>query len=71
MTSDAGHRTALDRVCVLVTGSTSGLGAAMAAALVDAGARAMVTSRDLDVPDEVLARLQDPAVMGRPIVGLA
>jgi gluconate 5-dehydrogenase len=31
---------------VLVTGATSGLGAAMAAALVDAGARVMVTSRD-------------------------
>ncbi|MGB9183279.1 MAG: SDR family oxidoreductase [Solirubrobacteraceae bacterium] len=31
---------------VLVTGATSGLGAAMAAALVEAGARVVVTSRD-------------------------
>jgi NAD(P)-dependent dehydrogenase (short-subunit alcohol dehydrogenase family) len=31
---------------VLVTGATSGLGAAMAAALTEAGARVMVTSRD-------------------------
>jgi NAD(P)-dependent dehydrogenase (short-subunit alcohol dehydrogenase family) len=33
-------------VRVLVTGATSGLGAAMAAALVEAGARVMVTGRD-------------------------
>lgn len=31
---------------VLVTGATSGLGAAMAAALAEAGARVMVTGRD-------------------------
>ena len=31
---------------ILVTGATSGLGAAMASALVDAGARVMVTGRD-------------------------
>ncbi len=36
----------LSGVRVLVTGATSGLGAAMAAALADAGARVMVTSRD-------------------------
>ena len=35
-----------DGVRVLVTGATSGLGAAMAAALVDAGARVAVTGRD-------------------------
>jgi NAD(P)-dependent dehydrogenase (short-subunit alcohol dehydrogenase family) len=36
----------LDQTRVLVTGATSGLGAAMAAALTEAGARVMVTSRD-------------------------
>jgi gluconate 5-dehydrogenase len=38
--------TVLSRTRVLVTGSTSGLGAAMAVALVEAGARVMVTSRN-------------------------
>jgi NAD(P)-dependent dehydrogenase (short-subunit alcohol dehydrogenase family) len=36
----------LSETRVLVTGATSGLGAAMAAALAEAGARVMVTSRD-------------------------
>jgi NAD(P)-dependent dehydrogenase (short-subunit alcohol dehydrogenase family) len=36
----------LSQTRVLVTGGTSGLGAAMAAALAEAGARVMVTSRD-------------------------
>lgn len=36
----------LDDVRVVVTGASSGLGEAMAAALVEAGARVMVTSRD-------------------------
>jgi NAD(P)-dependent dehydrogenase (short-subunit alcohol dehydrogenase family) len=36
----------LNGIRVLVTGATSGLGAAMAAALAEAGARVMVTSRD-------------------------
>ncbi len=36
----------LSGIRVLVTGATSGLGAAMAAALVQAGARVMVTGRD-------------------------
>jgi NAD(P)-dependent dehydrogenase (short-subunit alcohol dehydrogenase family) len=36
----------LSGIRVLVTGATSGLGAAMAAALAEAGARVMVTSRD-------------------------
>ena len=38
--------TDLRGIRVLVTGSTNGLGAAMAAALGEAGARVMVTSRD-------------------------
>lgn len=38
--------TDLKRIRVLVTGATSGLGAAMAAALAEAGARVMVTGRD-------------------------
>jgi NAD(P)-dependent dehydrogenase (short-subunit alcohol dehydrogenase family) len=42
----AGHMTDLKRSRVLVTGATSGLGAAMAAALAEAGARVMVTGRD-------------------------
>ncbi|HEX4219943.1 MAG TPA: SDR family oxidoreductase, partial [Acidimicrobiales bacterium] len=37
---------ALNGIRVLVTGATSGLGAAMAGALAGAGARVMVTSRD-------------------------
>jgi NAD(P)-dependent dehydrogenase (short-subunit alcohol dehydrogenase family) len=36
----------LNGMRVLVTGATSGLGAAMAAALAEAGARVMVASRD-------------------------
>jgi NAD(P)-dependent dehydrogenase (short-subunit alcohol dehydrogenase family) len=36
----------LNDIRVLVTGATSGLGASMAAALADAGARVMVTGRD-------------------------
>jgi NAD(P)-dependent dehydrogenase (short-subunit alcohol dehydrogenase family) len=37
-----------DRVRVLITGGTSGLGAAMAAALLDAGATVAITGRDTD-----------------------
>ena len=44
----------LNGIRVLVTGATSGLGAAMAAALAEAGARVMVTGRDQ-------ARAQDAA----------
>ena len=36
----------LSGIRVLITGATSGLGAAMAAALTEAGARVMITSRD-------------------------
>jgi NAD(P)-dependent dehydrogenase (short-subunit alcohol dehydrogenase family) len=45
-TSTTQHTPHLDGIRVLVTGATSGLGAAMAAALVNAGARVMVTGRD-------------------------
>lgn len=38
--------TLLNETRVLITGATSGLGAAMAAALIDAGARVMITGRD-------------------------
>src|SRR5436305_8340427 len=40
------HRSKLNGIRVLVTGATSGLGGAMAAALAEAGARVMVTGRD-------------------------
>jgi gluconate 5-dehydrogenase len=45
--SDDRPNTRLDGTRVLVTGATTGLGAAMAAALTQAGARVMVTGRDL------------------------
>ena len=44
--SSATSNSELDGIRVLVTGATSGLGAAMAAALDQAGARVMVTGRD-------------------------
>jgi NAD(P)-dependent dehydrogenase (short-subunit alcohol dehydrogenase family) len=46
-----------DGVRVLVTGGTSGLGAAMAAALVDAGARVAITGRDGDRARAVAGQL--------------
>jgi gluconate 5-dehydrogenase len=46
-----------DDVRVLVTGGTSGLGAAMAAALVDAGAQVVVTGRDADRAQAAAGRL--------------
>ncbi|MCU1391690.1 MAG: family NAD(P)-dependent oxidoreductase [Ilumatobacteraceae bacterium] len=49
---------------VLVTGASSGLGAAMAAALVAAGARVMVTSRD-----EASARIAAEALGSSAIAG--
>jgi gluconate 5-dehydrogenase len=52
----------LDGVRILVTGATSGLGAAMARALVDAGARVMVTGRDAGRADAAAAALGDAAV---------
>ena len=44
--TSTGPRSELNGIRVLVTGATSGLGAAMAGALVEAGARVMVTGRD-------------------------
>jgi gluconate 5-dehydrogenase len=46
----------------LVTGATSGLGEAMAAALVDAGARVMVTSRDRARAEATAAKIGRSAV---------
>ncbi len=54
---------------VLVTGATTGLGAAMAAALVAAGARVMVTSRDgarARAAAAELGSLGDPVRARRP-----
>jgi len=47
---------------VLVTGGTSGLGRAMAQALVDAGARVALTSRERSRADAVAAELGERAV---------
>jgi len=57
---DQGERA--DGVRVLVTGGTSGLGAAMAGALLDAGARVAVTSRDADRARAAAGRLGAGAV---------
>ncbi|GIF02759.1 SDR family NAD(P)-dependent oxidoreductase [Actinoplanes siamensis] len=46
-----------DGVRVLITGGTSGLGAAMAAALVDAGARVALTGRDAGRADDAAATI--------------
>jgi NAD(P)-dependent dehydrogenase (short-subunit alcohol dehydrogenase family) len=51
-----------DGVRVLVTGGTSGLGEAMAAALLDAGARVVVTGRDGDRARAAAERLGAGAV---------
>jgi NAD(P)-dependent dehydrogenase (short-subunit alcohol dehydrogenase family) len=51
-----------DGVRVLITGGTSGLGEAMAAALVDAGARVAVTGRDTHRTEAAAARLGNGAV---------
>ncbi len=52
----------LDATRVLVTGGSSGLGRAMAAALVEAGARVALTSRDAERADAVAAELGGGAV---------
>jgi NAD(P)-dependent dehydrogenase (short-subunit alcohol dehydrogenase family) len=52
----------LGDIGVLVTGATSGLGAAMAAALAEAGARVMVTSRDQARADATAKELGSSAV---------
>ena len=46
----------------MVTGGTSGLGAAMASALASAGARVVVTSRQLARAQAAAQRLGDDAV---------
>jgi NAD(P)-dependent dehydrogenase (short-subunit alcohol dehydrogenase family) len=51
-----------DGVRVLITGGTSGLGEAMASALVDAGARVAVTGRDVQRTRAAAARLGNGAV---------
>ena len=53
----AGAEPALDGTRVVVTGATSGLGAAMAAALVRAGARVMATSRERPRADDMAKEL--------------
>jgi NAD(P)-dependent dehydrogenase (short-subunit alcohol dehydrogenase family) len=53
----------LDNTRVMVTGGTSGLGRAMAAALIDAGARVIITSRD-EARAEATARELGPAAVG-------
>lgn len=50
-------RSELNGIRVLVTGATSGLGAAMAAALAEAGARVMVTGRDQARAEEAAKEL--------------
>jgi NAD(P)-dependent dehydrogenase (short-subunit alcohol dehydrogenase family) len=54
--------TELSGVRVLVTGGTSGLGAAMARALTAAGARVMVTSRDLARAQATASELGSAAI---------
>jgi gluconate 5-dehydrogenase len=53
----------LGGIRVLITGAPSGLGAAMAAALVEAGARVMVTSRDQARADFLMARAVVPMML--------
>jgi gluconate 5-dehydrogenase len=52
----------LNGVRVIVTGATSGLGATMAAALVEAGARVMVTIRDQDRAEATSIELGSSAI---------
>ena len=58
--------TELHGIRVVVTGATSGLGSAMAVALVGAGARVMVTGRDEDRAAAAAADL-GPAAIGCPL----
>src|ERR1700722_14917469 len=58
--------TELCGIRALVTGATSGLGLAMARALVDAGARVAITSRDAERAAQVAADL-GPDVVGAAI----
>src|SRR4051794_41819536 len=52
----------LEGTRALVTGASSGLGRAMAAALVGAGARVVVTSRDRERSEAVAAELGPGAI---------
>jgi NAD(P)-dependent dehydrogenase (short-subunit alcohol dehydrogenase family) len=54
--------TELRGIRVLVTGATSGLGAAMATALAEAGARVMVTGRDQARAEATAAQLHPSAI---------
>src|SRR3954447_18803016 len=56
--------TSLDGVRALVTGSTSGLGLAMASALASAGASVAVTGRSADRAEAVAARLDGSRALG-------
>src|SRR3954470_15311739 len=56
--------TSLDGVRALVTGSTSGLGLAMASALASAGASVAVTGRSADRAEAVAARLDGAGAFG-------
>src|SRR3954469_26080840 len=56
--------TSLDGVRALVTGSTSGLGLAMASALASAGASVAVTGRSADRAEAVAARLGGSGAFG-------
>jgi gluconate 5-dehydrogenase len=56
------HGIDLNGIRVLVTGATSGLGEAMAAALAAAGARVMVTGRDQARADATATRLGSSAI---------
>jgi NADP-dependent 3-hydroxy acid dehydrogenase YdfG len=58
-----------DGVRVLITGATSGLGAAMAAALLDAGAVVAITGRQAERAERAAAELM--AAHGGTAVGVA
>ncbi len=53
----------------LVTGATSGIGAATAVATAAAGARVMVTGRDADKAADVLRRVRDAGAEGAVLLG--
>ena len=57
--------TELSDIRVLVTGATSGLGAAMATALAEAGARVMVTGRDWARAQAAATELASSAIPGQ------
>jgi NAD(P)-dependent dehydrogenase (short-subunit alcohol dehydrogenase family) len=56
------HGGELNRIRVLVTGATRGLGAAMAAALAEAGAQVMVTGRDQARAEASASKLGSSAI---------